>query len=212
MELHHRAVDSVVVQVIFRHALSPSHPFEDATATHDDANAIVTWKGDSYTHDADGNLTGISGSRSFAAQYDPENRPTAITRSGSTTQYAYDGLNNRVRGQSPSLSRHYYHEESGTLLTDIDTTSNIVTHYIHAGRRLLAAGSAGKGYVFHHFDKTGNTLALTDTTGQVVGAFAYDAYGKVVARSGSVTTPFTYVGAYGGVKVKSGVWHLKRVG
>lgn len=177
--------------------LPAKRTFENATATHDDANAIVTWNSDSYTHDPDGNLTGISGSRSFAAQYDPENRPTAITRSGSTTQYAYDGLNNRVRGQSTSQIRNFYHDEHGTLLTDIDTTSNVVTHYIHAGSRLLAAGSAGKGYVFHHFDKTGNTLALTDTTGQVVGAFAYDTYGKVVARSGSAGTPFTYVGAYG---------------
>jgi RHS repeat-associated protein len=189
--------------------LSPAHSFEDATATHDDANAIVSWNSDAYTHDADGNLIGIVGSRSFAAQYDPENRPTSITRSGSTTQYAYDGLNNRIRGQSPSLTRQYYHDESGQLLTDIDTTNNVVTHYIHADSRLVAAGSADKGYVFHHFDKTGNTLALTDTTGQVVGAFAYDAYGKVVARSGSVSTPFTYAGAYGVIEGAESIFFMR---
>lgn len=177
--------------------LTTKRTFENATATHDDANAIVTWNSDSYTHDPDGNLTGISGSRSFAAQYDPENRPTATTRSGSTTSYAYDGLGNRAHAQSGGLLRRFYHDDNGDLLTDIDTTNNVFTHYLHAGGRLVAAGSAGKGYVFHHFDKTGNTLALTDTTGQVVGAFAYDAYGKVVARSGSARTPFTYVGAYG---------------
>lgn len=222
IRVNHQRAGAVIADITYTHnaaglitreagtwPLSPSHMFEDATATHDDANAIVSWNSDTYTHDADGNLTGISGSRSFAAQYDPENRPTAITRSGSTTQYAYDGLNNRVRGQSPSLTRRYYHDESGTLLTDIDTTNNVVTHYIHAGSRLVAAGSVGKGYVFHHFDKTGNTLALTDTTGQVVGAYAYDAYGKVVARSGSVTTPFTYVGAFGVIEGAENLFFMR---
>ena len=189
--------------------LSAKRSFGDATATHDDANAIVTWNSDAYNHDADGNLSGISGSRSFAAQYDPENRPTAITRGGSTTNYAYDGLNNRVRGQSSGQIRNFYHDEDGTLLTDIDTTNNVVTHYIHAGSLLVAAGSASKGYVFHHFDKTGNTLALTDTTGQVVGAFAYDAYGKVVARSGAVSTPFTYVGAYGVIEGAENLFFMR---
>jgi RHS repeat-associated protein len=114
-----------------------------------------------------------------------------------------------VRGQSSSETRNFYHDEDGTLLTDIDTTSNAVTHYIHTGSRLVAAGSAGKGYVFHHFDKTGNTLALTDTTGQVVGAFAYDAYGKVVARSGAVSTPFTYVGAYGVIEGTENLFFMR---
>ena len=167
------------------------------TATYDNANAVATWGGDSMTRDADGNLTAVGGARSFSATFDPENRLTSITRSGSTTTYTYDGLGFRVQGQTGAASRRFYHDARGGLLYDRDVATSAITHYIYAGGRLVAFGSSAGGYYFFHFDKTGSTLALTDSGGSVVGAFAYDAYGKVIARSGSVTTPFKYVGAYG---------------
>lgn len=173
---------------------------EHATATYDDANAVVTWAGDDYVYDADGNLIRTTDSRTLDIRYDHENRPTSITSNGVTTEYAYDGLGNRVQGRSAQRTRTFYHDSDGRLLFDIDITNAVTTNYIYAGDRLVASGSDATGYVFYHFDKTGNTLALTDSVGRVVAAFAYDPYGRVVARSGSVTTPFTYVGAYGVVE------------
>ena len=167
------------------------------TATYDDANALVNRGTANATHDADGNLTALSDARSFSAIYDPENRPTSITRNGSTTTYVYDGLGQRVQAQVRPDTRRFYYDAAGRLLFDRDVTNSVTTHYIYAGGRLVASGSNAAGYVFYHFDKTGSTLALTNNGGSVAAAFAYDPYGKVVAHSGSVSTPFTYVGAYG---------------
>ena len=85
----------------------------------------------------------------------------------------------------------------------------VTTHYVYAGGRLVASGSSAAGYVFYHFDKTGSTLALTDGAGSVAAAFAYDPYGKVVARSGSASTPFTYVGAYGVIEGAGDLFFMK---
>lgn len=182
---------------------------DTATASYDDANGVVHWNSDSYTYDADGNLTTIGGSRTLAILYDPENRPTSITLNGVATQYAYDGLGNRVQGRTTTLTRNFYHDTNGRLLFDIDVTNSATNHYIYAGDRLVASGSSSTGYVFYHFDKTGNTLALTDAGGSVVAAFAYDPYGRVVARSGSVSTPFTYVGAYGVIERAGDLFFMK---
>ncbi len=181
-------------------AARPLHPTTTAgtvTADYDAANTILNTNDDHFTHDADGNLIEISGSRPFTGAYDPENRPTSITRSGSLTRYDYDGIGNRVQGRSSTVTRKYYHDTSGRLLTDIDVTNNTVTHYIYAGARLIASGGPGRGYFFHHFNQIGSTLALTNSAGNVVGAFAYDPFGRVVARSGNVNTAMTFVGAYG---------------
>jgi len=159
-----------------------------AAATYDNANGVVNWSGDSHTYDADGNLVGIAGSRAFSAAYDPENRPTSITQGASrpstfTTLWAFGSSANRNE-HAPIPPR-----SAGRLIVDKDVTGATATNYIYAGGRLVASGSAAHGYVFYHFDKTGNTLALTNSAGAVVGAFAYDPYGKVVARSGPATTP-----------------------
>lgn len=189
--------------------LSPSHTFQDASATHDDANGLLTWNTDNYAHDADGNLIKISVGRTFGGVYDPENRLTEVTWSnGKNTRYTYDGLGNRVRTETESGASNLYHDTVGHLLDRV-TSNSVLTHYIYAGGRLVASGSAAKGYVFYHFDKTGNTLAQTDTIGQIVGAYAYDAFGKVVAQSGSADTMFTYVGAYGVVGLYDNLYYMR---
>ena len=189
--------------------LAPVNAPSTDSATYDDANALVNRGAANATHDADGNLTALSDARSFSAIYDPENRPTSITRNGSTTTYVYDGLGQRVQGQSDPITRRFYHDADGRLLFDRDVTNAVTTHYVYAGDRLVASGSSAAGYVFYHFDKTGSTLALTNSGGNVAAAFAYDPYGKVVARSGSVTTPFTYVGAYGVIEGRGDLFFMK---
>jgi len=180
----------------------------DISASYDDANAILKWGSDSYVHDADGNLIGINGSRSFRAVYDPENRPTAITCSGSTTNYVYDGLGHRVQAKAGQLTRTFYYDEIGRLLSEIELNSQAVTNYIYAGRRLIASGSTASGYVFYHFNQIGSTLALTNDAGSVVGAFVYDPFGKVIAHTGA-STPFTFVGAYGVIEGAGDIFFMR---
>jgi RHS repeat-associated protein len=50
---------------------------------------------------------------------------------------------------------------------------------------------------FYHFDRTGSTLALTDSTGAVTDSYAYTPYGKLLQHNGASEQPFTFVGAWG---------------
>jgi RHS repeat-associated protein len=42
----------------------------------------------------------------------------------------------------------------------------------------------------------GSTRALLGSSGAIVGTYAYDPYGRVIASSGTVTTPIQYAGGY----------------
>ncbi len=51
--------------------------------------------------------------------------------------------------------------------------------------------------LFYHFDRTGSTLALTNASGAVTDAYAYDPYGKMLGHTGKSTQPFTFTGKWG---------------
>jgi RHS repeat-associated protein len=179
------------------------------TGTYNNADGVLTWNGDTYSHDADGNLTAISGSKTFSAVYDNQNRPTSITNGTTTTAYQYDGLGNRVKAQTATTTRTFHHDPWGRLLFETDSNGTVTANYIYAGNRLAASGTSSGGFVFYLQDKTGNTLALTDASGTIVGAYAYSPYGAVVNKSGTATTPFTYVGAYGVMDEGSNLYFME---
>jgi RHS repeat-associated protein len=189
--------------------LNPALTDSSVTGTYNNANAVLALGGDNYTYDADGNLTAITGARTFSAAYDNQNRPTSITLGGTARTYVYDGVGNRVKAQTATATRNFHHDPWGRLLFETNASGLVTANYIYAGSRLVASGTAAGGYVFYHQDKTGNTLALTNSSGAVVGAFAYSPDGAVLNQSGSVSTPFTYVGAYGVMSEGNDLYFMK---
>lgn len=181
----------------------------NATSVFNDADGLVTSGGDAYTYDLDGNLTGISGSRSMVASYDAENRPTLITRGGTTRTYVYDGLGNRVRIQSGSTARNLHHDHMGRVVFETNASGQVTVEYIYAGNRLVASGTPSDGFLFYHYGKAGNTLALTNASGTVATTYAYSPFGDVINRSGPSATSFTYVGAYGVMDEGSGLFFMR---
>ncbi|MBC8419759.1 MAG: RHS repeat protein [Desulfobacterales bacterium] len=177
--------------------LAPDLQATSVSATYNAANELITMGSSSYTYDDDGNLTAISGSRSFSATYDPENRPTSITLGGTARAYLYNGLGRRVRIQSGGNTRNLHHDHLGRLLFETNASGQLSAVYIYAGDLLVAQGDGSGNYLFPLRDKSGSTLALADESGTVVAAYAYGPYGAVAGKSGDVTTPFTYVGAFG---------------
>jgi RHS repeat-associated protein len=189
--------------------LAPTFSSVTMAGTYDDANQIVSFWSDAYAFDADGNLTGISGSRSLNASYDTENRLISLTRSGVTTTYTYNGLGRRTSAVTGSQTVNYYYDHLGRLLFQSNGLGQITAYYIYAGKRLVAMGTPAGGYSFFLYDKTGNTIALTDSSGTVVAAYAYSPFGEILNKTGSIANPFTFVGAYGVMDEGNGVYFMK---
>jgi RHS repeat-associated protein len=81
--------------------------------------------------------------------------------------------------------------------------------YIYTGSRLQAIVTPGGGKYFYHFDKTGNTVALTDGNGNVAAGYAYEPFGRIVQKTGTVANPFTFVGAFGVMDEGGGLYFMK---
>lgn len=178
------------------------------TASYNQANQVSSWNGDSYSYDPDGNLTGISGSRSFSAAYDQENQLVSMTRDGVTTTFTYNGRGQRVKAVRGSAVTNYHYDITGRMLFQTDGAGAITASYFYSGERLVAMATSDR-YYFYHYDKTGNTIALTDTSGNVAVAYAYLPYGENLrVPAVGVANPFTYVGAYGVMDDGGGIYHM----
>ena len=187
--------------------VSVSLPRKNTVAAYDDANQISTHGGCTYSYDADGNLTAITGSTSFSAAYDPENRPVQMTSAAVTAAYTYDAAGNRVRALRGATPVTYYYDHKGRLLCQADPGGAI--YYLYSGKRLAAMRTAGGASFFYHFGRNGMTALVTDSAGAVANAYAYAAYGEVIGKSETVANPFTYVGAYGVMYEGGGIYFMK---
>ena len=189
--------------------LYPALTPKTSTATYNDLNQIVTWGGDTFSYDWDGNLTGISGSRSLGAGYDIMNRLTNLIRSGVTTSFTYNALGQRSRAVTGSQTVNSHYDQQGRLLFQSDGTGQMTAYYFYAGKRLVAMATSPGSYYFYHYDKTGNTIALTDVAGNIAAAYAYLPSGEISQSTGGVKNPFTFVGAFGVMDDGGGLYFMK---
>ena len=134
-----------------------------------------------YTWDPASRLTGIDG---VALSYNGQGDLLTRTANGQTTRYFCNhalGLTPITAEQdaaSGDFRRFYVWTPGGALLYLIDAQN-------------------GNQVSFYHFDRSGSTLALTDETGTLTDAYAYDPFGRLLHHQGSNTQPFTYLGQWG---------------
>jgi RHS repeat-associated protein len=133
-----------------------------------------------------------------------------VHRNGQITRYTYDGLGHRRKVESGSSARNLYHDSLGRLLFETDASNRITMCYVYGGATLVARANPNQESHFYHFDKTGNTLALSGTNGRVSVAYAYSPFGAVVKTSGPADdNPFTYVGQYGVMDEGEGLFFMQ---
>ncbi|KHK03942.1 hypothetical protein [Desulfovibrio sp. TomC] len=118
-----------------------------------------------------GNLIATRGKRTFDAVYGHENRSTTLILGGKTRTYAYDDLGNRGRIQTGTATRNFHHAHLGRVIFETDGSGQVTINSINTGNFLVASGTTAAGFRFHHQDKTGNTMALSEATGAVVGRY-----------------------------------------
>ncbi len=146
-----------------------------------------------YVHDARGRLTATPG---YSYAWDGASRLVGING----VALGYNGLDDLV---TRATTRFHYNKaigESPIVAEQDGTTSLFLRYYVWTpGGRLLYmidATQANKVY-FHHFDKSGTTLALTDATGVVTDSYAYTPQGRLLRHEGANPQPFTFVGERG---------------
>ena len=119
---------------------------------------------------------------------------------------------------------HSTHKENWYLCTDEDTsyvydtncklsqllvktTNGVTTKYVY-GLGLIGE-EVNNTFKTYHFDFRGSTIAITDMSGNITDTFAYDTYGKQIARTGTSDVTFGYNGRDGVVTDKNGFIYMR---
>jgi RHS repeat-associated protein len=90
----------------------------------------------------------------------------------------------------------------------MDENNDLIAFYVYDGVGLVAKVTPTNDYYYYHYDGLGSTVAITDSTAQIVNAYAYSPYGLLGAQE-TITNPFTYVGQYGVMAESHGLYFMR---
>lgn len=179
---------------------------ESGTMGYDSKNRLTSYKGTAITYDADGNMSvGVLGTAAASFQYDSANR--LISATGTT--YQYDNEGNRIQSQTSEQTLTYVYDTTGSMSRMLmsKTQGGAITKYIY-GNGLIAQENSS-GYYSYHYDLRGSTIALTNASGTVTNTYAYDTYGTVTKKTGTLTVLFLYNGRDGVVTDSNGFLYMR---
>ena len=134
---------------------------------------LVKVNDDKLTYDANGNVL-TYGDKEFTWSYG--RTLTGITDSENEYSYTYD--ENGIRtSKTVNGSTTYYNTDNGTILSQSDGDNTWYFQYDTNGSPL---GFVLNGIQYFYItNQMGDILAITDTEGNIVGNYEYDAWGKV---------------------------------
>lgn len=120
--------------------------------------------------------------------YDGDGLRESKTVSGTTTQFAWDGMDGNLLQQNAAGTKTSYIYGPGGL--PVEQISSSTTTYLH-------------------HDQIGSTRLITDSAGATGTAttLTYDPYGNDVSTSGSLTTNLQFQGQY--LDAESGLYYLR---
>ncbi|HUQ87853.1 MAG TPA: PKD domain-containing protein [Vicinamibacterales bacterium] len=164
---------------------------------YNNADQLVTENGITYTYDLNGNLTSKTDAAGVTAyQYDFDNRLVRLTEpAGQATTYRYDADGNRVETQNAAGTVRYLvdtNRELAQVLAEYTPAGALSASFVYADD--LISMTRGAQVAFYHFDGNGSTRLLTDLSGAVTDTYQYDAFGTLVARTGTTDNPFLFTG------------------
>jgi RHS repeat-associated protein len=174
-------------------------------STHD-RNRLLTNGTSSFTWDFEGRLFSKISGGTTNYSFDAAHRLTGIS-GGSTGMYGYDGAGNRLWAARNGVITRYVYDLRGNLLAEADQNNVITRYYIH-GLGLLAAVTPENAAYCYHFDATGNTVAVTDVSQNMVNRYAYTPEG-ITNQSEAFAQPFKYVGQYGVMAEPNGLYYMR---
>jgi RHS repeat-associated protein len=164
-----------------------------------------SFEGYSLTYDADGNMTNMTknANQVFLASYTADNKISSIQADGQTTQLFYDGMHYPRKIISGGNTQNLFYDHRGRLLFETDASGAVVKNYIYKGKRLIAMQTGDNQACFYHCNRLGHIVAITGSNGAILNAYQYSANGEIIGESGTQTNRFTFLGAFGGIRLNN---------
>ncbi|MBI5633514.1 MAG: hypothetical protein HZA15_08570 [Nitrospirae bacterium] len=180
------------MQAEINEPLAPvENPESTAYTYNEKKNRLETAGPTTFGYDLEGQ---IANKADETYTFDYEHRLATIT-GAFNAQYSYDGKSNRLKAVRNGVTTYYIHDMNN-VLAEADGSKNITRLYIH-GQGLLGMVTPNDAVYSYHFNAIGSTVAMTDQNQNLVNAYSYDSFGRILNQTETIPQPFKYVGQYG---------------
>jgi RHS repeat-associated protein len=149
-----------------------------------------------YTHDANGNITGIGGK---TLVYNQNNRLQRVEEGGTVLgEYAYNGLGQRITKTVGGNTTVFHYDFDGNIIGESESDGTFTTEYLYLGASRTAKIDMASGNMYYyHNNYLGTPLLMTDDTGTVVWEADYKPFGEATVNPNStVVNNFRFPGQY----------------
>jgi len=145
-------------------------------------NQYTQVNGNNYSYDGNGNLTS-DGLKTYT--YDYENRLISVEQQGVKTEYLYDPFGRRISKMTPTSITNYIYAGAHVIM-EKDGAGAVKAKYIYGigTDEILKMTRSGQDFYYCR-DGLGSVAQITDSNGQVIEKYTYDAYGNTVIRNAS---------------------------
>ncbi|BCW69141.1 hypothetical protein NicSoilB8_01850 [Arthrobacter sp. NicSoilB8] len=157
-----------------------------------------------YTYDTKGQAL-TAGTTSFT--YTKGGRTATATTAAGTTSYKYDGDGRRLSATLGTTKTSFEWDPFYRLTNELDTNGALLRHYTNGDQPLTVNDAAGSA-AYLHPDRLGSIRAVTDATGTVTSAGAWEPYGRPRATgpNNPNAPPLGWLGQY---QDPTGLTHLR---
>jgi YD repeat-containing protein len=151
----------------------------------------------SYKYDYNGNQTekAVNGTKVWSGDYNGFNELTKVVDNGVTALYKYDGNGLRISKTVDGVTTNHIWDGAQIVL-DMDASWNLISKYTRGLNLIYREGEYGRNREYYVFNGHGDVVQLTDSNGNVVRTYDYDAFGVENSPDEADTNPFRYCGEY----------------
>jgi RHS repeat-associated protein len=149
-----------------------------------------------YTHDANGNITGIG---SKVLTYNQNNRLIRVEEISMVLgEYTYNGEGQRIIKTAGGVTTVFHYDFNGNLIAESDENGSWNYEYLYKGGSRLALVDVASGEIYSFLnDRLGTPQMLADSTNTIVWEGIYEPFGEAeVNPNSSVVNNFRFPGQY----------------
>ena len=167
--------------------------------TYNELNQLVQAGDTTYTYDNAGNLVSqsVSGTLVVAYEYDEFNRLISVTGYAAGNEYdasfTYDDDGSRTSKTFNGTTTYYITDSSSGYSQILKSITGGETTYYVRGFNLISR-SDGTDTYYYLTDVTGSIRGLTDESGIVTDAYAFDSFGNVTESTGTTDNNYGFRG------------------
>ena len=149
-----------------------------------------------YSYDDNGNtLSKVNPTENIAYTYDYNNRLISVEDGTDVIEYAYDTDGMRVRKSVNGDVINYLLDKNrdyAQVLKEYNDSDSTRVSYIYGDDLISQNRNGMKSY--YHYDGQLSTRSLTNELSEVTDTYTYDAFGLLLALSGSTENNYLYTG------------------